>query len=289
MKAVMAVVDHAVSRPFIIEAACLLARDRGSRLEVVLPYPALWERSLEAISQEAPNFQIQQEIRAAVRFEEEDIGRLFSCFTEACEACEIPIVPVDQRDRRGTASWAFVKGDRREREFLRRARYSDLILLERPSVDSSEFYAGTVNTLLRETGRPVLFLAHVPKSGNFRRIAIAWNESLESSRAVASSLPLIKEADTVDILTGASQRTHGEGAQSLRDYLVCHGVSARPHRLSAKGHDSVGEAILEKCGELSSDLLIMGAYTHSRFRELVFGGVTRHVLGHAELPVLVAH
>jgi nucleotide-binding universal stress UspA family protein len=144
--------------------------------------------------------------------------------------------------------------------------------------------------LTMETGRPVML---VPAAGNFatigERIAIAWNRSRESARAAFDALPLLRTADTVTVISiNSTQEGPVQPGQDLATTLSRHGVTAR----TAVGNTttrSEGETLLDMIADHDSDLLVMGCYGRSRLREMVLGGVTRHVLSHLNIPVLVSH
>lgn len=118
-------------------------------------------------------------------------------------------------------------------------------------------------------------------------IALAWNGSAEAARAVAGALPLLHNAEEVHILTAASARTDVERADGLARYFGWQGLSCERHAMYPT--NQVGPALLTKARELRADLLVMGGYGRSRVSELVFGGVTRTVLGQYGLPILLAH
>jgi nucleotide-binding universal stress UspA family protein len=118
-------------------------------------------------------------------------------------------------------------------------------------------------------------------------IALAWNGSAEAARAVAGALPLLHNAEQVHILTAASPRTDVERADGLARYFGWQGLSCERHAMYPS--NQVGAALLTKARELRADLLVMGGYGRSRVSELVFGGVTRTVLGQYHLPILLAH
>ena len=118
-------------------------------------------------------------------------------------------------------------------------------------------------------------------------VALAWNGSAEAARAVAGALPLLHNAEEVHILTAASPRTDVERADGLARYFGWQGLSCERHAMYPS--DQVGAALLAKARELRADLLVMGGYGRSRLSELVFGGVTRTVLGQYHLSILLAH
>jgi nucleotide-binding universal stress UspA family protein len=124
-------------------------------------------------------------------------------------------------------------------------------------------------------------------------VAIAWNGSTEALRAVHAALPLLQSARRIVILHG-EQRPPARMAAwlpsfDLAAYLLRHGMAAESRPLQGDNENDVGAALLDSAGELGAGLLVMGAYGHTRFREWVLGGVTRHVLAHAALPVLLRH
>ena len=166
------------------------------------------------------------------------------------------------------------------------ARVSDLIIVPHPK--SAEEVASTdaLHAVLFDSGRPAL-IAPVEEPTNLgTRIAVAWNGTAESSAAVASSLPWLIDARSVRILHSVEYHRQGPSAQKLASYLALHSVAAEVVEFSSVDR-SVGAGLLAAATEYGADLLVMGAYSHSRLRQLILGGVTRHVLEHAQLPVLM--
>jgi len=142
---------------------------------------------------------------------------------------------------------------------------------------------------LFESGRPVLLSPPSPPRQIATNVLIAWNCSTEQARATALAMPLIQKADRVTVLTvtgGAA--VPGPSAEQLVRYLQRNGIVAELMRGELDGR-STGEAILATAQSLSCDLLIKGAYTQSRLRQMIFGGTTKHVLANAALPVLLAN
>jgi len=183
------------------------------------------------------------------------------------------------------------------------ARYADLVVISQynakdksPSV-MRDFPA----YVLLHSGRPVLIVPYAPPlpllapPAAARNVLISWNASKEASRAVSAALPLLQRAGQVHVAIFDAQvhaAEHGEqpGAE-LTHYLARHGVEARLHLLDGGGlrHGDIGEALLSQAADLSADLLVMGAYGHSRLRETILGGVTRTILQSMTIPVLMAH
>ncbi|MGZ8408919.1 MAG: universal stress protein [Hyphomicrobium sp.] len=166
-------------------------------------------------------------------------------------------------------------------------RLADLIVVGRSHSEADPAAAATLNAALFESGRPVLVVPEfAPEIG--KRIAIAWNGSSEAARSVSAALPFLKRAEAVLLFSAATERTSADAVVGLIDFLAWHGISAAPEALP-EGGGSVGQKILEAVGVAKIDLLVMGAYTHSRLRQLILGGVTHDVLSRARLPLLMAH
>jgi nucleotide-binding universal stress UspA family protein len=131
----------------------------------------------------------------------------------------------------------------------------------------------------------------VPAKGQYhdigKRPVIAWNGSVEAARAVSAALPLLHNAAKVTVLMFANQGGSSEPGADIAQYLVRHGIEVEV-KVCPPASDA-GHAILSEAAKLQADLLVMGAYGHSRFREMVLGGATRTILSELPLPVLMTH
>ena len=174
------------------------------------------------------------------------------------------------------------------------ARYADLVVAGQPDpADAEDARSDFPGDLVLSAGRPVLF---VPYAGRFpklgTRVLVAWNASREAARAVHDALPLLERAQRVDVVAFDPQRgraDHGEhpGAD-IALYLARHGVKASAAQQRGAGID-IGAQILSRAADIEADLIVMGAYGHSRLRELVLGGATRTLLESMTVPVLMSH
>ncbi len=174
------------------------------------------------------------------------------------------------------------------------ARYADLTVIGQ--FDPSESVPGLMSNfpehVILHSGRPVLLVPYAGGfSGSFRKAVIAWDGGMAASRAISGALPLLAAADAVDILIFNPEQdgeAHGEqpGAD-LALFLARHGVKANVH--AHRSNIDTGNALLSAAADLGAELLVMGAYGHARFREVVLGGVTRTVLASMTVPVLMAH
>nr|WP_315485884.1 universal stress protein [uncultured Undibacterium sp.] len=176
-----------------------------------------------------------------------------------------------------------------------RARYADMIIIGQTNLNepSPSVMSDFPEFMVVNSGRPVLVIPHALKSATTigERCVVAWDGSRESARALTDAIPLLKLSKLVQVLIinpNQADQAHGEepGAD-VALFLTRHGINVEiTTRFST--HDK-GEAILSACREIGADLLVMGAYGHSRFREMIMGGATRTVLGAMEIPVLMAH
>jgi len=166
------------------------------------------------------------------------------------------------------------------------ARTADLFVATRPYGDPADAVNMEVAVLFG-SGRACLFVppkAQTPYS--FGTVVVAWNGSRESARAVAEAMPFLKLAgQVIVVMVGEGEATASGG--DIARHLSRHGISAVIGTAEA-GSDGAGEALLAEVRRVGAGLLVMGGYGHSRLREWILGGTTRHILANADVPVLMA-
>jgi nucleotide-binding universal stress UspA family protein len=172
-------------------------------------------------------------------------------------------------------------------------RAADLIVCGKPNDEIPDPWSDFSETAIMRSGRPVLIVPGLkPQKTIGEHVIIAWNDTREAARAVADSLDLIKSAATVRAITMIEKESQREAAEALGADLIAnlarHGVAASLD-VSYASSGNAGEAILSRLLEDGCDLLIMGGYSHSRFREMIFGGVSRDILRDTSTPTLVSH
>lgn len=170
------------------------------------------------------------------------------------------------------------------------ARYYSLIVLAR-APEGGEFARDSIANILVESGRPVLIAPDGPLDSIGTAAAIAWKESTEAARAVGSAMPFLNAAGRAVVLAateGGNETNGGRQAERLARGLRDEGITAEAHTI-APTSQSIAEALVTAARAKGTDLLVMGAYSRSRVRELVFGGVTRDVLKGCAMPVLLQH
>jgi nucleotide-binding universal stress UspA family protein len=197
--------------------------------------------------------------------------------------------------RRGvSAEWRMATGFPSETTAVH-GRYADLVVLGQ--IDPDDGLASLVRPVPQEValaiGRPILT---VPYAGKFaeigRRVLVGWDAGREATRAINDALPLLAAAQSVTVLAidpESGFSGHGEvpGAD-IALHLARHGVKATIER-TVSARIGAGETLLSRASDLDADLLVMGAYAHSRVRELLLGGATRTVLESMTVPVLMSH
>lgn len=186
-----------------------------------------------------------------------------------------------------SASWEVATGLASEIVAMRGGAY-DLVVVGRPVKDQTTVAELAAEAALFRTGRPVLISPPKTPRSIGEAVVIGWNRSASSARSIAAALPLLLMSRSVTIVTVTTGAKTGPSPQEMAKYLSWHEVQAEVVEIPPD-HRLVGEVLLEEAERVSADLLVMGAYSHSRLRELILGGVTRYVLQNADLPVLMAH
>lgn len=172
-------------------------------------------------------------------------------------------------------------------------RTSDLIIVGQPEPDDVlAIRELLVEAALFESGRATLVVPYIgPGEARLDRILVAWDGRREASRAANEALPMIKKAASVSIVIVGSDAPSAHGGEPGADlalHLARHGLKVDVKRIGDAGID-IGNALLSHAADSEADLLVMGGYGHSRFREFVFGGTTHSILSSMTIPVLMAH
>jgi nucleotide-binding universal stress UspA family protein len=168
-------------------------------------------------------------------------------------------------------------------------RVFDITVLSRPDANTIGLHNRAIESGLFESGRPILLSPPVAAKSIATNVLIHWNCSTEQARATTLAMPLLHDAQQVTVLTITGGSTvPGPSADLALAYLRRNGIAAKPMTVGLEGKDT-GGAILATAKSMGCDLLIKGAYTQSRLRQMIFGGATSHILANAELPVLMAH
>ena len=184
-----------------------------------------------------------------------------------------------------SAYWKVVIGSATD-EIVRLGAAYDLIVVARSANKVAS--RPVVEAALFGTGCPVLIAPPEPPKIVGEHVMIGWNKSAPSARAVRYAMPFLESAARVVIFMVATGAKQGASPHDIAHYLAWHDIKAEVNG-AYPDRRSIGEMLLSEAKASGADLLVLGAFSHSRLRELILGGVTKHVLEHAELPVLMAH
>jgi nucleotide-binding universal stress UspA family protein len=168
------------------------------------------------------------------------------------------------------------------------ARVFDIAVLGRPASTENGPRMSVFETVLFESGRPILIAPPKAPATLGKTVLIAWNQSTETARATGFAMPVLTKADKVIVLTVTGGVVPGPSGAQLADQLVRNGIPAT-ERTVQPGRRTSGETILTEANALGCDLIIKGAYTQSRLRQMIFGGATSHILGESKVPVFMTY
>ena len=209
-------------------------------------------------------------------------------FTGYLNSHDLGLKDIKEPSDTASASWQEMEG--LESQIIGdRGRLFDLVVIGR----TTKYYAGDWNIIceaaLFESGRPVLIAAESLPEKLGENVVIVWNCSTECARTVSMSMDLLRDAKEITVATTLSAMVPGPSGGEMVDHLKRHGLNARGHEIESDGQAAAGVAALKFADEIGADLMVKSAYTHTRLRQMIFGGATREILSNAKIPVLMAH
>ncbi len=283
-KILVPLTGHGDEEP-ILDCALQVARRFESHVEAFFPIPD--PRDAVAFVGEGMTAVMIEQIMAAAEKEGGERGlKVRRLFERLCERHGVPrgLAP----GRHGFCASFTTRVGREDELVAQQGRLADLIVAGQPveAVDSGP--SPVLEAALRESGRPVLVVPNAMPEHIGRTIAIAWNGSVEVTRAVALCMPFLEQAERVVVLSVEDDTIYGPAAAGAVEYLTWHGINASSAALPASERPQ-GQTLLMAAAAQGADLMVQGAYTRSRMRRLIFGGVTGEVLAHTTIPVLMAH
>jgi len=274
MKTLLVPVTLHDALPSVFATAVLVARRFGSLIEGVALRPAL----AEYVPVDMVGGMTWLRDEEADQAEAQDAGQRF---VAAMEAAGLP----RREPGASCAPDAVATGD----AFLGQyARLFSATVVGRPGADDGSPRMTTFETALFESGRPILLAPPVAPACLGEAVLIAWNGSTETARALAFAMPFLRRARRVLVVNAEGGMVPGPSAEDVARSLACEGIEAA-HKALPAGRRTPGELYLDTAESFGCDLLIKGAYTQSRLRQMIFGGPTSHILSHATVPVLMAH
>ncbi len=269
------VLDHALS----------FGRRYSAHLDVVHCRPR--PEDLLPFGVSVPAILKKEILASAGTLADEEERKLKAVFESYCDSHELTVVdaPPWPRDR-VSISWREKTGKQAAIVGLY-GRLADLIAVARPDRERN-LGLNTLEAALLETGRLVLLCPPKPAGALGAHVALAWNGSSEIARAITAALPILEAADAVTLLSASEGAKALLGPEDGQAYLASHGIDSGTRTMKARATET-GQSLLAAAKEAGADVLLMGAYGQSRRRELVLGGVTQHIIDHADLPILLMH
>lgn len=167
------------------------------------------------------------------------------------------------------------------------SRFADLLVLAQPDDKSSVSLLEAADMAIFESGRPVVFVPTKVSSVIGNRVMIAWNGSTQAGLAVTAALPILRLASQVDIVQ-SGEVDKSVSTNELALYLALHGIKTQSHAIDI-GIENIGVTLISAAARFESDLIVMGAYGHSRLRERILGGATHGLLKNSPWPILMMH
>lgn len=257
-----------------IDYACAFTKAAGAALDVTLPH----------VDVQAPSNWLAGKMMAGIAQGVEDMitskrTELETHLKQRCEATGVGF-----KTTAVTVDWPAGASS-----LVAYGRTSDLCLLGLPRGAPAEL--AEIEPWLFATGRPCLLHPDMRSEAfSLDTVVIAWDMSRSAARAVGDALPLLKMAKSVQILVGRGEKSmpSSHPAASLLTYLAAHEISAGVDEFDVSGR-KIGEALLERADSHKANLLVMGAFGHSRLREFVLGGATRRMLDTTEVPLFMSH
>ncbi|HEY0850372.1 MAG TPA: universal stress protein [Bradyrhizobium sp.] len=279
MKTILVPTQHIPAMKSALEVATLLARRTGAYIEgfplrIAIP-PYVVAELTAGLTMDAYDAQRDEEVA--------ELRRLFETFMR-----EHGIPPSGAAGEHPCFGWLAAAPE--DESFIgSHGRSFDVTVVNRLDADSSGLHRRAIEASLFESGRPVLLTPPAAATQIATNIMVHWNGSTEQARANAFAMPLLRLADRVTVLTViGGQDVPGPSADDILRQLQHNGIAARPVRVKL-GDRQTGEAVLDAARAEGCDLLIKGAFTRNRLRQMIFGGATSHIMEHADIPVLMAH
>jgi len=215
----------------------------------------------------------------------EEAARVRASFEAFCASNQVPLT--GQGDG-VSASWCEEFGEVSDC-IVRHGRVADAITIARPELETGNVRrtpAGrNLQAVMLGAGRPVVVVPPAWQAKRIEHAAIGWNESLEASRALAMTIPWLLQMQSVSVLVSEKRKA---GVHALLEYLARHGIEAQLRVLDT-GKGPVGRAMLDSCRQAGAEFLVVGGFSHSRSRQLLFGGVTQYLLNHSEIVTVMVH
>ena len=291
IKTILVPVPNLLQARSAVETAFLVARRFDGHVVGLHVRPAFSEDKIQAVMELASlgrsNPLLRETGDAPVFAEDEDTRAARQLFEDVRKAMRVESrdKPCDPPEISG--AFKVIAGDGPE-AIAEQARIFDLVITSQPKNDPDHRLRETLRAVLFHSGRPILSVPERTPASVGETILIAWSSSALSARAAAIGRLYFGGAKKVGVLSVAGQEGHGPSAEEFAEHLTWHDIDAALIETEL-GRRRLGDVILDQAAAFDADLLVMGAYSQSPFRESLTRGVTNYILSHAEIPVLMTH
>lgn len=204
------------------------------------------------------------------------------------QAAKVAGAPVHQPAQSGVGASFHVREGLAEEVIAEEARLSDLVIFDMPAETKDVSLRATIESALVNGRKPLLLVPHKAAKIVGAKVAIGWDGGAAAAHAIAAAIPMLGRAEAIEILNVTTGPIDTVQMDRLRDYLRLHGLTAVEHGINP-GSQGTASTLVDAASRAGAGLLVIGGYGHSRLRELVLGGVTRHVFANLTLPVFMAH
>lgn len=264
----------------LLESAAFLAQHTGAALTAVIPELSDDHRTWPTVFG-AWTVNVPAMVREVVRISVENAALLDKEVRKTATAFQVAV------DIRKVSSQMFPSSQ----ALVGLTRLHDLLILPLP--ESNDFDRDFIHPAIFDTGRPTLLLPHGPGKRPLQclnTIAVAWDFGREAARALSDAMPLLMSARKVLVFTVSGEKNLEKAGtiDDLKQLLTAHNLNYEIQDVALQ-HESIGNAITRHALDGHADMLVMGAYGHSRFREFVLGGATRGIINDPPLPVFLSH
>ncbi len=283
---ILAVVTGGPRDGAVLNAAIRAASPFTAHVAAIFVRPDLTE-AIAFFNDGVSGVVIDEVVKASPDASDEAGKRIEATIANVCHAASVPIVPVPARGKTVTLSFRQLQGNLTD-QLTEAARLSDLVVFgplhERDKAGLTDAFV----QVLTDTDRSVLLTTEHQTQNFATKIAIGWDGKTAAAQAVSAALPYLALATSVEIISVKRAVGTPQPTDALIEYLLLHGVNCTK-RIAVRSQKTTGEVLLEAAVAGGADLLVVGGYGHSRIRESLIGGVTRHVIANAQLPVLMVH
>ena len=234
---------------------------------------------------------IEQNVDALKKAQDELAAELKNLFTENAEKSGVNILDDEKHDQSkgATAMWSDLDA-KLPYDLATRARVADMVVVARQAGKAASYEFDILEDIIFQSGRPALVVDTERELSAFpQTVMLAWDGGREGARAMTAALPILQQAEMVIVTAIGDMAWAVEPPERAAAFLRLHNVHATHlHVRDEKKQDSA-EVFLDLTAKKKADLVVMGAYSHYKWREVLLGGFTRHMLQNAQLPVLMSH